>query len=571
MRFLCENCKAKYQIADEKLAGRAVRMKCRKCGQMIDVPALEPAAAAPVAQQPPQTRPASASAPKSGEAGPPRPAKAPSIAAPRVARPAPPSAAANAPVAPPRPAPVAPPSSAPGALAGAFQRTVRSAADSDVSAAIEVLSAGAGEEWYVGINGVPLGPVRLSAIRQKAAQGVINEDSLVWREGFEEWLPLRSFPELLTLLNEAREQSSRSSWLPAPAPSGRKPLSQPPPATGTGVPSARPAQPAIGSGLAEISPTVPLAPVGVDEDMATVVAQAPSMLAAYGQVTADPFAASGQPTPSPAAGAAMLAGPAPSARVELPMRPSVPPDDSMARRSLVEDLAVGVRRQVRLHPAAYVLIALAAGFGVTGAVVVFTGDKAVAPPPTIQVVTVAAPMPTNPGTPRAADSSGSTHDINEVAVAARTGAGGPVATPGAPGAAETAEPNKGTAGAPHVGLGDGPNVGGPAVGGPTPGGGSVAQLEQSDIERVVASQRSTVKRRCWDTALAARDPSAPPSAKVSVSVTIGSSGRVVSANASGGDGYPGLASCVQQRVMAWTFPPSSGESRANIPFAFFSQ
>src|SRR3954464_12182419 len=37
MKFLCPSCKAKYQIADEKVAGRSVRMKCRKCGFMIQV------------------------------------------------------------------------------------------------------------------------------------------------------------------------------------------------------------------------------------------------------------------------------------------------------------------------------------------------------------------------------------------------------------------------------------------------------------------------------------------------------------------------------------------------------
>src|SRR5215471_17493656 len=37
MKFLCDNCKAKYQIADEKVAGKTVRMKCRKCGHLIEV------------------------------------------------------------------------------------------------------------------------------------------------------------------------------------------------------------------------------------------------------------------------------------------------------------------------------------------------------------------------------------------------------------------------------------------------------------------------------------------------------------------------------------------------------
>jgi predicted Zn finger-like uncharacterized protein len=32
MKFLCGNCKAKYQIADEKASGKTLRMKCRRCG-----------------------------------------------------------------------------------------------------------------------------------------------------------------------------------------------------------------------------------------------------------------------------------------------------------------------------------------------------------------------------------------------------------------------------------------------------------------------------------------------------------------------------------------------------------
>jgi predicted Zn finger-like uncharacterized protein len=37
VKFLCDQCKAKYQIADEKAAGKTVRMKCRKCGHLIEV------------------------------------------------------------------------------------------------------------------------------------------------------------------------------------------------------------------------------------------------------------------------------------------------------------------------------------------------------------------------------------------------------------------------------------------------------------------------------------------------------------------------------------------------------
>ena len=37
MKFLCPQCKAKYQIADDKIEGRTLRMKCRRCEHEIVV------------------------------------------------------------------------------------------------------------------------------------------------------------------------------------------------------------------------------------------------------------------------------------------------------------------------------------------------------------------------------------------------------------------------------------------------------------------------------------------------------------------------------------------------------
>src|SRR3954467_12986977 len=48
MKFLCDNCKAKYQIGDDKVAGKAVRMKCRRCGHDIHVSASQVDAGRPV-------------------------------------------------------------------------------------------------------------------------------------------------------------------------------------------------------------------------------------------------------------------------------------------------------------------------------------------------------------------------------------------------------------------------------------------------------------------------------------------------------------------------------------------
>src|SRR5689334_20759818 len=50
MKITCHACDAKYTIADEKVTGRTVKIKCKKCGATIVVNADQGAAAAPAAQ-----------------------------------------------------------------------------------------------------------------------------------------------------------------------------------------------------------------------------------------------------------------------------------------------------------------------------------------------------------------------------------------------------------------------------------------------------------------------------------------------------------------------------------------
>ncbi len=60
MRFLCEQCKAKYQISDDKVAGKAsVKIRCKQCQNLISV-AVTAGAPAPAKAAP---------APASGSAG----------------------------------------------------------------------------------------------------------------------------------------------------------------------------------------------------------------------------------------------------------------------------------------------------------------------------------------------------------------------------------------------------------------------------------------------------------------------------------------------------------------------
>ena len=57
--------------------------------------------------------------------------------------------------------------------------------------------------WYVGLHGHPIGPMPSSTLCQMVAGGVIDGEALVWREGLNNWLEVRSFPVLRGLLDEA--------------------------------------------------------------------------------------------------------------------------------------------------------------------------------------------------------------------------------------------------------------------------------------------------------------------------------------------------------------------------------
>ena len=98
------------------------------------------------------------------------------------------------------------------------------------------------------------------------------------------------------------------------------------------------------------------------------------------------------------------------------------------------------------------------------------------------------------------------------------------------------------------------------------------QLTQGEIMQVVSSQTANVKRKCWQPALEGRAGTGPASAKVRVSITIGASGSVESAKASGGEkDFPGLSACIAGRVQGWKFPPSGGSTPVEVPFHFAGQ
>lgn len=159
MKFLCRNCKAKYQIADEKVAGRTLRMTCQQCGEPIVV-------RGPTRQTTGQIRQASA----------PLQAPAPAFAPQAVSAQAVAPAAIGA-------------KNTGQALVAELGRHVPPPPPEPVPQ----------EEWHVAINDEPVGPLRRDEVARRIAQGQIHRESLAWREGMDDWLQIKHIAELTAL------------------------------------------------------------------------------------------------------------------------------------------------------------------------------------------------------------------------------------------------------------------------------------------------------------------------------------------------------------------------------------
>jgi len=543
MRFLCEQCKAKYQIADEKVAGKTVRMKCRKCGHLIEVKAevteTSVSTKAPQPDAPEEndatrvgvdinammklssgatTKPASPAAPGAPRPAPaaPRPALATSLA----------SAKPRTPSRPPQQS---------SALAGAFQKSV---AKDDERAMVEISTS---SEWYVAINGVPVGPVRISELRRKASVGAVNEESLVWQEGMEEWRPLRTIPELVAILHEGLSAERPSLVTPAP-----NPASAPKPAPPRAAPATRP----------DPSRSAPTAPAARDRN--NVVSLASRLATAEKlepEEIADPFAIKPvaptgiepQSDPfKPAVVAAPLDAPAAAAAVPTAAAPTV----VIPRKQGPNWVVIGM------------VVAFGA-FGATAGVAVFFRQPPQAQPAPTVIVTTQTPAATNNATTGVVAAVGT--DVAPVqsgadpSVARPQSAGGSrpvVAAAGATSSGRTVDPS-------IAALLGGANTGPSINGGGASGGSSVALSEQA-IQQTVQQRSAGVKRTCWE-----RGGGTESNVNVKVRLTIAATGNVQSASAEGND--PIVAKCIENSVKNWQFPVSSGSSTVEIPFHFLRQ
>ena len=568
MKFLCDNCKAKYQIADEKVAGKTVRMKCRKCGHQIEVRAAVTETS--VSMAPPGAHGAGGS-----EA--PRPMAKSSLATSlSAAKPRAPMGQSQAP--------------AQSALAGAFQRTVQEAPQSipfgqQGGSAIELSVT---DEWYVAINGVPVGPVRISELRRKAASGAVTEDSLCWQEGLEEWRPVRSIPELAAIVREAA-QGNRPSLVAPPPTEGRgsspprAPQPQPqrpsapsaPPAPARSPEPPRTAAPMFEQQRPQAPSRSNVVPLRVAASDLRNIDDAPPITAPLGGGAggAAAFAPSFAPQAAPSFAPQVQPAPMPPAPLAVsdpfavPFAPSAPsPSVSLfppqayapSQPSIVAPPPPQQRRGVPLW--FWPVLLFTGVFGVSAAVFVFRQPPQQAPVVIQMPATSTAPTVTEakndippPPVPTAEPTASASAPTGKVAAAT----GGPRG-----GAAAAAAPEK-----KGIDLGGlVPGAGGPNVGGGSgPGAAGGGGLDSSSVERVVASHRAGVKRTCWERGGADQKSSV----NVLVSATVAPDGSVAGTSSSGDD--PVVAKCIEGQVRGWRFNAPGSTTTVNIPFKFVRQ
>jgi predicted Zn finger-like uncharacterized protein len=201
MKITCQSCQAKYTIADEKVAGKTVKIKCKKCGATIVV--------------------------SGADAG----------AAPAAAAPQPQAYGAQA----PGPMMSAPPGD-----------------DDEGEGATRVFSEGgpggpAADEWTVNVTDEDQRTLSGSQILMEFQRGVVTTDTYVWKDGMADWLPICDIPELMRLVSSPRPAAGGgvrpaaggaprpAAGMSAPAPAAASPAMHMPSAVSAPAAAARPA------------------------------------------------------------------------------------------------------------------------------------------------------------------------------------------------------------------------------------------------------------------------------------------------------------------------------------------
>lgn len=470
MKFLCRNCKAKYQIADDKVVGRTLRMTCQQCGEPI------------VVRSPTATG-------RSSQVG-------------------------RAPVAPPMTL------HGTGPMAAELHRQAVSARE----------VAAPQEEWHVAINDVPVGPMRRDEVARKVAVNAIDRNSLAWREGMDDWLPIKHIPELAKLF------AATASVAPSASIAGGMTISGVPPAPSAAAHSVHAPHPKPSAPVAVPSARVDLPPVGARQVMNLDEYSVPLNSV---PLNTEPAAVAAQlapdPTPAPAASGGKPLGWGP-------------------------------------------MFALVSGGAFILAAGAFLGVRVLAPQPAAAPVVAPAPASTaeQPATAPVAASEPATGKSNVIeldvqpidgqSTTRRTPAAssGPTPSGNDPKKKELTEEQKDML----ARMGGGLDQGGPNLRAPSeaarPSTGQSGQLTAEQLSAVVLRGRKNLQR-CYETAL--RGSQSADTVRLDVEIEVSPSGNVTVVKANG-KGLPGMDECITRTVKMWRFPMSGEVTQTRFPVVF---
>ena len=518
MKFVCEQCLSKYSIADEKVRGKILKIRCVKCGNLIEVRdaahAAKAAAHARKSLPPPPPEVAKKASEKREEpkAPPPSPLEDRFAA----------SFKADA----GEPQKAAKPTGTPG-LREAVQKSAKKIERDETAQAV----------WYVAIDNAPVGPITARAVDEHRKAGRVDDGSLVWREGMADWIPLGTSKELVGLLAKVEIGDAAAA---------RKLGAKPSPRLGLFAEDGPAAKPSVDSPLRGKS-----LGVATDRDGATA-----SLL---------PMAPPGTEAP-----------PSPAPEPPRAARATAGAEDRFfegdAPRASINSLVPhhrhsGADKWVKLAAVGFLVVALA-----VLCLILFAGGEK--EPQVVEKVVEkivekerVVYRDRRVGAVRTDDGALATDSDKADRRIARTAKGKEEARP------DSAEEQKrrlleqlgaaGTGADPSLVGGTGDHGAG------TSGTAAAGQgLSDKDFATVVGKNRGSLQT-CYEQSMKKGEAPDDRDLKIVVDLTVGGSGMVKRASVGGaGASYPSLKACIEGSAKKWIFPSKPSESTAQFPFLF---
>jgi predicted Zn finger-like uncharacterized protein len=602
MKFVCDRCQTKYSIADEKVRGKVLKVRCKTCGNVITV-REGPSASAGGRQSVPSMAPVR---PSSSSLAPVKPSS-PSMSAVRGAAG---QRAAEA-VLDDDDEDFGPPADerertviAPAPLG--FMAEVAAAQKSAARPPAPPPKDGDGVQWFLALDGKQTGPFSRKALVDKVLALPRDADVHVWNELLDGWKEPREVPEIARDIVAARRKPSppppppkAATSRPTPAhplpTTGAPPRGRPYPAGAP--PSASMAAPAPATGPRLAPPTS--APVRLSATHAVVDApdgpplpDAPpppfrpgkpaNGLGATGSVRAAAPAAVMPQAESDALSALNLATVVPAAAEADPagvrngQQAAAP---RLVSASAMMGLDVGARAPEAAqgrHRSAKLILGVLGVVGVVCSIILFNVFKKPGPVETPAVAkqpgqgesqfgNLAEEVAQEKGKPGAPEAPApevlpphaktATVGPSKSRVQARPGRGGGSHEPTAPSPVAAEDPSASRF----------RDTGSRTMQIPTASTYERRPPSQEEISRVINNNKAGIKT-CYQRALL-RDNTLTHG-KITVRVSIGLSGRVKNVGVDGPMQFRALEPCIREMLGRWVFPPASEEYGTEFSYLF---